>query len=580
MLFLVTSVFAANFSPSVLKISAPATVQYNFDGSNLQLPVTFTGGSAQGLFLIYTKDKADKIGKLRNGYLGWHYVNKVDTCMYVSPVFQMGNGSQHIVWDGKDSHKNAMPKGDYTYYIWAYDHTVQRILSNYTGSGRARNVLTHDDKGLPRNNPLEIYGGIRKWTIGNDPMDSTLVETTSLKNPFGSGGGYQDKIAFDKTNATKFWAEWINWDTKQCMLTKYDWVSNGQSTIDLKWGEEGHLAYPPVSSVSVGHGGVLNLNNEQLITCRTSYHTAGSSAVDMIFTDFDEGTMLKTVDLADWWSSKGDMDAGGQMNGGPHILNIRDKYVFLTSSISCHKHMLDPTRENQEDWFVWANDNGDYVGDHNFEPDAKLRWVCNDWNVGPYMYTDAIDQNLFMITNAYGIGAVSFGLFGPDGTGLGYFAFYGETDGWKKGQYIIDYGSAFDGIYTDWEALGGTHGSGFDSAKIKKGSWFVPSDSFKGTLSSQVKVAESAPAAFSVAQNTPNPFNPNTTISFTLAKAGHTTIDVFNSAGQKVDTILNANLSAGAHSVNWNAASHSAGVYFYTVRSGDFSKTLKMTLLK
>jgi hypothetical protein len=47
-----------------------------------------------------------------------------------------------------------------------------------------------------------------------------------------------------------------------------------------------------------------------------------------------------------------------------------------------------------------------------------------------------------------------------------------------------------------------------------------------------------------------------------------------------VDTILNANLNAGSHSATWNASKFSAGVYFYTVKSGDFSKTLKMTLLK
>jgi flagellar hook assembly protein FlgD len=59
-----------------------------------------------------------------------------------------------------------------------------------------------------------------------------------------------------------------------------------------------------------------------------------------------------------------------------------------------------------------------------------------------------------------------------------------------------------------------------------------------------------------------------------------TTVEVYNAAGQKVDTLLNANLSSGSHSVTWDAAKHSAGVYFYTVRSGDFSRTMKMTLLK
>jgi hypothetical protein len=93
-------------------------------------------------------------------------------------------------------------------------------------------------------------------------------------------------------------------------------------------------------------------------------------------------------------------------------------------------------------------------------------------------------------------------------------------------------------------------------------------------------VNTTAPSAFTVAQNTPNPFNPTTTISFTLAKAGHTTVDVYNVAGQKVSTLVNGNLSAGSHSVTWNAAKFSAGVYFYTVKSGSFTRSMKMTLLK
>ncbi|MDP2983924.1 MAG: T9SS type A sorting domain-containing protein, partial [Candidatus Latescibacter sp.] len=83
-----------------------------------------------------------------------------------------------------------------------------------------------------------------------------------------------------------------------------------------------------------------------------------------------------------------------------------------------------------------------------------------------------------------------------------------------------------------------------------------------------------------VAQNSPNPFNPATSISFTLAKAGKVTVDIFNAAGQKVDTVVNTTMNAGNHSATWNASRFSAGVYFYTVTSGDFSRTMKMTLLK
>ena len=98
--------------------------------------------------------------------------------------------------------------------------------------------------------------------------------------------------------------------------------------------------------------------------------------------------------------------------------------------------------------------------------------------------------------------------------------------------------------------------------------------------SKPVAVEEGTPAGFSVAQNSPNPFNPSTTISFSIPSAGIATVDIYNVAGQKIDSVVNEYLSAGSHSVMWDASGISAGVYFYTVTSGKVSKTMKMTLLK
>ncbi|MDP2981719.1 MAG: ice-binding family protein [Candidatus Latescibacter sp.] len=91
---------------------------------------------------------------------------------------------------------------------------------------------------------------------------------------------------------------------------------------------------------------------------------------------------------------------------------------------------------------------------------------------------------------------------------------------------------------------------------------------------------ELAPIEFSLSQNIPNPFNPTTSISFTLAKAGKVTVEVYNMAGQKISTLVNTTMNAGNHSATWNASKFSAGVYFYTVKSENYSKTMKMTLLK
>ena len=95
-----------------------------------------------------------------------------------------------------------------------------------------------------------------------------------------------------------------------------------------------------------------------------------------------------------------------------------------------------------------------------------------------------------------------------------------------------------------------------------------------------VKETTVLPKVYSLAQNYPNPFNPSTQISFSLEKAGMTKLDVYNLLGQKVASLVNANLAAGQHSVNFNADNLPSGMYIYTLNSGSFSVTKKMVLLK
>jgi hypothetical protein len=88
------------------------------------------------------------------------------------------------------------------------------------------------------------------------------------------------------------------------------------------------------------------------------------------------------------------------------------------------------------------------------------------------------------------------------------------------------------------------------------------------------------PEAFTLSQNYPNPFNPSTTISYQITKSGLTTLKVYNIVGQEVATLVNGVVTAGSYDVKFDASRLSSGVYFYTLRSGSFVETKKMTLLK
>ncbi|HEY3296555.1 MAG TPA: C25 family cysteine peptidase [bacterium] len=88
------------------------------------------------------------------------------------------------------------------------------------------------------------------------------------------------------------------------------------------------------------------------------------------------------------------------------------------------------------------------------------------------------------------------------------------------------------------------------------------------------------PVEFALHQNFPNPFNPTTQISFSLPKATHVQLRIYNTLGQLVTTLLDETQQAGVHAVTWDAHGASTGVYLYQIRSGSFVQTRKMLLMK
>jgi hypothetical protein len=81
-------------------------------------------------------------------------------------------------------------------------------------------------------------------------------------------------------------------------------------------------------------------------------------------------------------------------------------------------------------------------------------------------------------------------------------------------------------------------------------------------------------------QNFPNPFNPSTKIKFNIPVSEIVTIDVYNTLGQKILTLLNSKINAGSHTVEFNVDNLPSGVYFYRLQAGDYLDVKKMILLK
>lgn len=95
-----------------------------------------------------------------------------------------------------------------------------------------------------------------------------------------------------------------------------------------------------------------------------------------------------------------------------------------------------------------------------------------------------------------------------------------------------------------------------------------------------VENENSLPSEYSLEQNYPNPFNPSTKISFSMPKSGYTKLTVYDLLGREVAALVNGNLNAGLHSVDFNASNMPSGIYIYSLNSGDYSVSKKMLLMK
>ena len=95
-----------------------------------------------------------------------------------------------------------------------------------------------------------------------------------------------------------------------------------------------------------------------------------------------------------------------------------------------------------------------------------------------------------------------------------------------------------------------------------------------------VEKTEELPTEFSLSQNFPNPFNPSTTIEFTVPSNSDITITLYDVLGNAVDEIVKGNFNQGKYRVNFNASHLSSGVYLYKLIADDFVGMQKLMIMK
>lgn len=129
-------------------------------------------------------------------------------------------------------------------------------------------------------------------------------------------------------------------------------------------------------------------------------------------------------------------------------------------------------------------------------------------------------------------------------------------------------------------------GDGRSSPFTPQGTWFA-SRAMVGALRYVVNpesgigtIGKEQPADFRLEQNYPNPFNPVTSIEFSVPSRTNVVLTVFNSLGREVAVLAKGAYAPGKYRITWDAADLSSGVYFYTMKAGNFIQTKKLILVK
>jgi hypothetical protein len=136
-------------------------------------------------------------------------------------------------------------------------------------------------------------------------------------------------------------------------------------------------------------------------------------------------------------------------------------------------------------------------------------------------------------------------------------------------------------VYNEYAGPVGTPGMGFNGAE--DGRWFTKLGWFR--IKTPTPVDDAPAMATRLAQNIPNPFNPSTTIQFTLESRVHATLAVYDAGGRWVRTLVDEARPAGDHVAQWDGRdthgrSVVSGVYFYRLSAGSAAESKKMVLLK
>ena len=495
-----------------------------YDSGDL-LVKTLTGTTTRGVNTVEWMGKNDAGENVAGGE--YYFVVEASDDGYDDWTRISMDEAGNTMWNGRGIAVNKNPES--SYYGVVYIANTSKGTSDNPGS-----VLQWDG----------VYG---YWPDGSSfgtYIDTTNFSTSSSNSPYRVTVGDNDKIYLGD-NSDGWENVWqvdgdLDENTLVQILARDDDVSGTDPA-----GNHGNV----LTAIMKGTGDnqVLYTTDEDMNDYDVWTFNVGTgpfpwaTAGDTIITESDS--------LADVWDF--DIDAAGDFLYGcddqdpPSFLNPNVPPTFAKFDLSQNPATV-----------VWSSPTTETV--HNvlgigiYEPEG---WLAGS----AYNTTTDVEYNIFIMD--MNTGALLDTILNPGGGSNRDVAF-----------------DAVGNLYTvnssiEWWRVYSPPG-GSNSTSLK--STFTVN-----VVTSVENSPESAtPHTYALHQSYPNPFNPRTTISFSVAQPGYVSLIIYDMLGGEVATLVEKELSAGDHSFTWNATGQASGTYIYRLVAGDYSDERKMIYVK
>jgi len=622
---------------------------YAFDGSDLSIPFTLDGtqtGSATVWLIIYTAGQSPPLtiaGSTAAGapseqnspgvdgnYAtpGWHIYQNVDLLVYRSDGQVFEAGANEIVWNGKDNDGNVVESGSYDVFLAAFDADARAHIVGYApGRGGSGELLIVDPDAQTLTRPYEWSVDMTNDFINNrnaaNYIDRTAIHDES-PNADDELSPSQHTFWWDDTERTHPFHVFDmtplgnSGNVTQDMQT---YVANGQNQgggllfrgsydaaaatadVDTEWGADngavnGFLDYKDRQAVRK-YGVAVNPEGTHVYTTSGIDGTLGN----IVKWDLETAAFVDEWDISEIFLYRGGTRTAGPGWTARDYAGKNDPFGLTTSG---HHTSIMASFEWDTGAVRWINRNGDGFGDMYTANSAGAAADGTDWQYG---HPDGAGAKYGFQSTKWGwttlthtaVNNTDYGsVLGEDGSGLFKIQPKNIPSSIPWWSFIVDHDdSNWDGFYIS---------VGEDDPNFRSNDWAPPKPedaiisyysyhwlvqlpydqkrvSLGDTPTAVAELGGVTPDQAELGDAYPNPFNPETTINFSLPWEAPIKVEVYNDQGQLVTTLIDNHMGPGNFSVTWdgrdsNGSEVASGVYIYKINSTDLSLSKKVTFIK